>query len=79
MVQTLNGSFYVSDQAYAISEVEIQFCPNFCSKISTVHGFCEEHEPDYVKAFAAEVRSERCCDEKKCQGCGNHMEADLMA
>ncbi len=34
--------------------------------MTTIHEFCESNENAYVKAFSAEVDSQRCCDEKKC-------------
>ena len=54
-------------QAYPVPEAMIQFCPNFCDNLTTIHAFCGAQEPNYVPALAAKVKSDRCCDAKACQ------------
>ena len=53
-------------QAYVITESMIQFCPNFCDNLTTIHTFCESHEKAYVRDLTAKVKSNRCCDERAC-------------
>ncbi len=48
-----------------MDEDQLQLCPNLCEK-EFVLEFCSAKEPDYVKAFAAKVKSDRCCNEKSC-------------
>ncbi len=48
-----------------MAESEIQLCPNFCDERAI--DFCALHEPSFVEALGAKVKSDRCCDIRRCQ------------